>query len=946
MPIRTPLAFFFAAVALVMATSAHAARLAAPKPLMPGAGAASETIPVFGWGPVANADHYEFQVAADSGFNSPVLGAQEDHFVTRNTRATLKRTIPNGTYYWRVRAITKAGAVSPWTKPQQWKHAWTGAATLQTPGAGVGLSYPADPLKLTWSPVPYASSYLVSIATDPALGSLVLHDSSSSSPVTTAATTLTSPSVFAPGTYYWAVTPVDARGNKGTASAVAAFSWIWPSTTTPSVADLDPSAEVYDPQFSWTAVPGAARYEVEVNSTPDFVSGSKVCCAGTTIATTFSPTSVLRDNVYYWRVRPIDADANAGVWSTGPSFTKAFDKTVPSVKNLRMVDTQDHTVAAGPAFHTNVPIIEWDPVPGASSYNVEVTPFSSGQCDWGASQTDKWSVTTATTSWTPLGNFFVSKPTADPHPVATDSTTIHVAQPYCARVSARSDRDASSLEVYGDPTNLGGGGVAFTYDGPPAGDLGCTAPCYPVASDYLLPQTGETKTRMPLFTWKPLNGRGSYFVIVARDQSFSNIVDYAFTNVPAYAPRAGQVTTYPDEATYYYWKVIPANGSNGSGAGDASSSAYQSFLKLSTGPTLVAPADGSTVTGQPTFQWSRAEAARNFRIQVSQDPSFGSTLEDTTTDATSYTPTTTYPADTLLYWRVRANDENQVGLSWSATGTFRRSLPAPVPSPTNSTGGDQIPTWTWAPVTGAVSYDVSVDLPDGTHKDISGLRMPALTATTMTGTGLFHWRVRAEFPKGAAGTIAGPFSGDMVFARTIGEPGGAHSELAKDHLLLSWEPKAGAKEYHVEISQTPDFGQVTEDTRTDNTAYAPPMTQMQFLNGGTLYWRVAAVDADRNEGDFSPAQKIGFASKMSVQLIGFPLAGRWSKVTVKVMNLTNTPVGGAAVRVTGKGLKVPAKRTSKAGSVTFRIRAKKGVAILFRAIKTGYVPATTIYKVR
>ncbi len=132
-----------------------------------------------------------------------------------------------------------------------------------------------------------------------------------------------------------------------------------------------------------------------------------------------------------------------------------------------------------------------------------------------------------------------------------------------------------------------------------------------------------------------------------------------------------------------------------------------------------------------------------------------------------------------------------------------------MPSPTNPTSGDQVPTWTWAPVTGAVSYDVSVDLPDGTHKDVTGLRMPALTATAMTGTGLFHWKVRAEFPKGSAGTVPGPFSGDMAFTRTIGEPGGAHSELAKDHLLLSWEPKAGAKEYRVQVSPTEDFGTVT-----------------------------------------------------------------------------------------------------------------------------------------
>jgi hypothetical protein len=94
MQIRTPLALFFAAAALVTATSAHAARLAVPKPLMPWADAASETIPVFGRARVANVDRYEFQVAADSGFNLPVIGGGEDHFVTRNTRAIKTGYVP------------------------------------------------------------------------------------------------------------------------------------------------------------------------------------------------------------------------------------------------------------------------------------------------------------------------------------------------------------------------------------------------------------------------------------------------------------------------------------------------------------------------------------------------------------------------------------------------------------------------------------------------------------------------------------------------------------------------------------------------------------------------------------------------------------------------------------------------------------------------------------
>ena len=75
---RALFALPFAAMALAAPHPSLGARLATPKPVSPAPGAVSESLPVFGWNKVANADRYEFQVAADSGFNSPVIGAGED----------------------------------------------------------------------------------------------------------------------------------------------------------------------------------------------------------------------------------------------------------------------------------------------------------------------------------------------------------------------------------------------------------------------------------------------------------------------------------------------------------------------------------------------------------------------------------------------------------------------------------------------------------------------------------------------------------------------------------------------------------------------------------------------------------------------------------------------------------------------------------------------------
>ncbi len=61
---------------------------------------------------------------------------------------------------------------------------------------------------------------------------------------------------------------------------------------------------------------------------------------------------------------------------------------------------------------------------------------------------------------------------------------------------------------------------------------------YAGADDYVLPARGTLTRLTPLVTWKPIAGRQSYFVLVSKDANFSNIVDYAFTQVPAYSPRS------------------------------------------------------------------------------------------------------------------------------------------------------------------------------------------------------------------------------------------------------------------------------------------------------------------------------------------------------------------------------------------------------------------------
>ena len=172
-----------------------------------------EALPAFAWSPVPGADSYEFQVAADQNFNSPVLGRGEGSFVTKNARATLRKTLPNGRYWWRVRATTKKGEASPWSNPRSLVKSWNLVPSSQTPAPGYPFTFPTWPMTLSWAPVPYAASYMFSLASDPALANIVINNGQ---PLETWATNYVPVFNLLPsGTYYWNVVPVDSEGNEG-----------------------------------------------------------------------------------------------------------------------------------------------------------------------------------------------------------------------------------------------------------------------------------------------------------------------------------------------------------------------------------------------------------------------------------------------------------------------------------------------------------------------------------------------------------------------------------------------------------------------------------------------------------------------------------------------------------------------------------------------------------
>lgn len=827
--------------ALLPTAAAQAGSRAAAAPEITAA-AASYNTGVLHWS-ARGADHYEFELAGDSGFNSLLLGGL-GHFQTRSTIATLNRTLPDGKYWWRVRAVGKSGSISPWVT-RTFTKAWRSPPQLVSPSDNAPVSFPKDPLLLTWKPVLGAVTYEVTIAKDPTLTSPI-----SGSPATTTTTSYIPASTLADGKYFWAVTPVDAEHHEGQRSVVRSFTWGWPSGTQTNLRDLVDAPELDDPLLTWNPVPGAAKYEVDVNFSQDFNSSSKVCCSSTQVATGYSPTKILANNTYYWRVRPVNVQGTQGVWTQGATFTKTFDNVPPvsgsSITGLHMRDASGDGGPKPAGWATSSPMLVWNPVPGASAYDLDVFNITGTNCDLTLAKVH-WHVITPLTAWSPLGTGHKGLPyPATGATFEADSTRLVNGQHYCVRIRAEGDADTAGARIYGDYTYLND---AFSYaqSAPAGGSVGSPA------GSYVTPAGGVTMGQTPIFTWQPIAGANSYWVIVSRDPSFTTLVLYAFTQLPEYVPRH----TIADETTAYYWAVVPAANADGTGVNlNPLQTFAANFQKRSTPPTLISPTSGQELPAtQPVFQWSQVAGARNYRLQVSTDPQFGKLLDNVVTPSTSYVSNTTYPAQATLYWRVQVNDDLGTALTWSNAGTFKQVLPAPHPLAGNPRTGTSIPTWRWDAVQGAISYDVRVIVPGGSAKVYSGIPTPAFVPVQLSGIGLFRWQVRAHF----SGSAVGPYSSITSFRRNATPPTGLRVTARNGRtLLFSWKGRAGVRDYIVQVASDPAFSHGIDNETTESTSVAPTLFQGGYAKGGKFYWHVALVDADGNKGAYSPTKTFRF----------------------------------------------------------------------------------------
>ena len=320
-------------------------------------------------------------------------------------------------------------------------------------------------------------------------------------------------------------------------------------------------------------------------------------------------------------------------------------------------------------------------------------------------------------------------------------------------------------------------------------------------------------------------------------------------------------------------------------------------------PNPIAPGDMSEITiaeapplAIPEFKWSAVSGATSYRLQVSADVAFTTTILNVTTANTSYTPpnATVFP-DGTWYWHVRVETPAPIG-DYSGIRSFTKTWATPgnLPELLNPMDGGSLdfydsPTFSWTPVTGAAKYKFQV------YSTPGGWSSTVHSATTLVTTyqpkdklanGVYYWRVVPVDAGNRDGTPSAEQSftaGYNLLPNLIAPEDNSFPTFTP---TFRWTAVRGAQYYNLQYSTDPSFSANVTNIPTRNTAYTPLETLPNDVN---YYWRVKVISGS-SETDYTPSRS--FMKKWYIKPVLLTPTNLYQHVRFPLFSWT--PVPGAA----------------------------------------------------
>jgi hypothetical protein len=314
------------AFALILAgVSTAFAAVAVPNALSPASGSNLTSPLTISWSAVSDPSGilgYNWQVSTSSTFPTVALQNSTNVGITQDTVSGL----PNGTYFWRVQAVSGAFVKSAWSAARSFNITGAGAgqpgSPVLSPTKAYSTFHPLEVITFNWSPVAGATSYVLQSSKDPSF------------PVTTSVSfnnvpnTTYSFSTPDEGTYSARVYAVNANGIAGVPSNVISYSVFYNNPIGAPPAPLSPAngASLTLPiQVAWTDVanPQPSGYELQIAKD----SGFQQIEEDAPQLTNPNRTELsLTAGQKFWRVRSAQGDSSpttaaVTAWSAAGSFT-------------------------------------------------------------------------------------------------------------------------------------------------------------------------------------------------------------------------------------------------------------------------------------------------------------------------------------------------------------------------------------------------------------------------------------------------------------------------------------------------------------------------------------------------------------------------------------------------------------------------------------------------
>ncbi len=345
------------------------------------------------------------------------------------------------------------------------------------------------------------------------------------------------------------------------------------------------------------------------------------------------------------------------------------------------------------------------------------------------------------------------------------------------------------------------------------------------------------------FTWNPVTNADYYFIQVATDQAFSNMVytDYKIVGT------SRQVNNLQNSTTYF-WQVKAINAGGQSPWSSTWSFTTSGGQTIPSTPVLVSPANGSTGKSTTlTLSWNSVTNATNYNMQIAKDAAFNVKIFDDSTITASSKQVSSLTGGTQYFWRVSAKNSTGVS-SWSTVWNFTTAEGQTIPSapvlvsPANGTNDEPLnPILLWNNILTATKYRLQLS------KDISFSNIvyddSAITSSSkqvgpLKQTTQYFWRVNARNSAGISDwSSVWSFTtlNNENFVPVLISPADGIGNISLAALCI-WDSVKNARQYQLQLSKQPDFSSIVVSDSTAKTYF-----KLENLdNYTTYYWRVRA----------------------------------------------------------------------------------------------------------